>query len=1665
MKKKYFVLQACLVLSTFAFATPAKNAITFAPKSKGLEFVANKGQWIDPSLYHVDVKDGGIFLENTGVTYVLSDEANAEKVHECIHDKTLDPVLKFHAYKMIFEGAKKPSKVTGNDPQSVYYNYFLGSDPAHWKSNIHPFTSVDYSEIYPGVNVRFRSDNHRFTYDFTVAPGADPNLIRLRYLGTDGVKTKNGKLFIKTSLRTVEELEPYAYQEINGERKKVACAYKVGDNVVNYFFPDGYNRALPLVIDPTVIFATYSGSTVSNYGFSATYDDQGNGYGAGEVFGSGYPVTIGAFQSTFGGNVDVNLSKYSSDGSTQLFGTYLGGNSSEQPHSLVVDPSGNLVVTGVTNSNNFPTSATAYDNTNNGGQDLFVTKFNPAGTALIGSTYIGGSAMDGGNTSPLSHNYGDAYKGEVISDNAGNVLVAGNTHSTNFPVTAATAYQQNLIGGQDGVVFKMNYDLSSLIWSTYIGGSGEDAVYNILLDNSQGHIFISGGTTSSNFPASVGAYQASYQGGSVDGFVCRFINGGNYTFERSTFVGTSVYDQCYGVQQDVNGFVYATGQSDGSFPVSPGVYSNANSHNFIIKMDNDLTTNLVSTVFGNGTATQLAPTAFLVDSCSNIYVSGFGSVPNMPLSPNPLQATTSGFYFIVFTPNMATLSLGTYYGINGDHVDGGTSRFDKRGIIYQGICCGSPVFPVTPTAYSTTNGDGYNLVTMKISFDVMAVHAVAAGSPAVQGCAPLNVQFVNNSTSATSYVWDFGDGSPISTLTAPSHTYTTGGTFTVMLAAASTTACIAHDTTYLTITVDTTNLQSDFAIQVLDSCNPYRARFTNTSSDTTASTTYAWDFGDLTTYNGHTPPVHNYATLGTYTVRLICTDPNALCAGIDTMIKTVGFTTFNVDANASIAGDTAGCSPFTVQFQNTSLNATSYTWDFGDGSPVNNTIAPSHVYTQAGLHTVRLIAQSNSPSACKSKDTTYLHVRIDTADIYADFSFVVTDSCNPYRAQFTQTCPYTTAQTQYAWDFGDLTTYNGPTPPLHTFPAIGTYNVRLIVTDSTTCNKKDTIIKPVAFTTFDVTAAAAVTPDTEGCAPFLVQFVNNSVNANSYTWDFGDLTPGSTLTAPSHTYTIFGLHTARLIAQSNNPSACKTKDTAYVNVKVDTANINANISYTILDSCGPYTVQFGNASSVITPWAVFNWDFGDATSFTGITPPLHTYPAIGTYVVRLIASDVNTCNKIDTFTTTVTFSTFNVAAVASAQPDSPGCSPYIVQFNNNSVNADSYVWDFGDNTPVSTVAAPSHTFILKGIHTVTLVAQSSNPSACKSKDTTHLYIRVDSGQVKSDFVPTTLDSCNPYRVKFDNYSLATSSASQYFWNLGDNTYYSGTTPPIHYYGGMGSYDVTLVVRDSTSCNKVDSITKTVLLNSYTIKAVFSHPDVCGDGLIPFYNLTENGKSWLWDFGDGNTDTARLVNHTYDTGGDYNVVLVAIDPQSCNGTDTAKGSVHVRYHAHAAFDFAPVPPEKNQPIVFTNQSVRSSIYNWSYGDGLSSTEKDPIRLYDWTGTFNVCLIANNSDNCPDTVCKDVGALIQPIADIPTAFTPNGDGNNDVLYVRGPGIEKMDLKIYNRWGQLVFESRDKSIGWDGTFKGQAQPTESYLYILRVTLREGGVVEKQGNINLLR
>ncbi len=1088
MKIRYILLYCTFLLLT-------QKVLAQSP----IEFVENQGQWGDWFLYRAETKGGDILLEKDGFRFILQDKKNYVRLDSFHHGQTKEsPLLKFHIYKVSFEGAND-AVITGQKPQTVYYNYFLGNDSTKWKSGIHPYYGLDYSNVYKDIDMHVSSEKGSMVYEFMVKPGADVNQLKLKFEGQDGIRIKKGELLINTSVGEVRESKPYVYQYINDEKKEVACEYRLKDNHLTFEFPNDYDHSKMLIIDPTVVFSTLTGSTADNWGYTATYDNAGNFYAGGLVnvnsFSEHFPVSTGAFQTYWGGGTttiagglvlayaaDISIIKYNPLGTSRIYATYIGGAQNEHPHSMIVDGAGNLVIAGRTLSTNYPVSSTAYQSTNHGGWDVVVTSLNPTGTALMGSTYLGGTGNDCVNYDSteyyygeLKYNYGDDARSEVQVDNSRNIYVAGCTMSTNFPTTS-TATSTTLSGSQDGVVFKLNPNCSSLIWSTYLGGNQADAAYVLAFDSLQQYIYAAGGTMSTNFPTTAGALHTTYQGGGADGFVTKFLNSGTYAIQKSTYVGTSGLDQVYGIQIYPTNDVYVMGQSiGGTFPVTSGVYSNPNSTQFIMKMDRNLTTNLVSTVFGSGAPSHsnISPVAFLVDTCSNVYVSGWGGnlgisgVPSgdctgMPYTSGCVDSTTDGsdFYFIVFGANLATLRYATYYGRSctftgyGEHVDGGTSRFDKHGIIYQGICasCGGPFvagstpctgpYPTTTGAWSEVDSStNCNEGALKIAFDLGPVEIHIVAGPSTSGCAPLTVNFANHTLNGLSFRWDYGDGSVIDTTFSPTHIFTASGVYTVTLTAANSNACfVTNDTMQLVIVVDTGAIHPGFTYVVNDSCGPYNVTFTNASTGITAYTTFDWNFGDGTTYSGPNPPIHNYSDSGYYVVTLVMTDTSA-CNSPDSFKLTVRIHGFNVSGSFIIPDSLCLGTPFTptVDFQ----NATTITWTYSDGFTSTGS-TPTHTFAAVGTYTVTVIVAN--PAACNGSDTFTRIIRV-IAGPTANFSFIpVTPEAN-VPTKFTN---LSINANRYSWDFGDATS-SLETNPVHQFSKTGTYRVCLTAYNNSNC--------------------------------------------------------------------------------------------------------------------------------------------------------------------------------------------------------------------------------------------------------------------------------------------------------------------------------------------------------------------------------------------------------------------------------------------------------------------------------------------------------------------------------------------------------------------------------------------------------------------------------------
>ena len=805
-----------------------------APKaySQSVWMTPNKGQWDERILYNVDLNQGKLFIEQNGMTFYLTDALvhnHAEK--EDHHDR-----INYHVIKQSFVGSNWIGKKVESDSSNTYKNYILGNSPNKWKSFIFDYGNVRMENFYNGVDLVYSDKNGQLSYNFEVSPNSDLNQIVFTLNGeNDAYIDNNGILHIKHRFGEITQSAPLAWTiDENGSRKKVEVRFKERNKQFSFYIPKAYDKSKTLFVDPSLTFSTFTGSTADNWGFTATPDPNGNLFGGGIVFGSGYPTSVGAYDVTYNGGTgslpfDLGITKYNANGNQLIYSTYIGGSGNETPHSIICAPSGELYIYGATSSNNFPMAGTPYDNTFNGGpnitennlnfdgSDIFVARLNANGTNLIASTYIGGSNTDGLSTYSLNYNYGDQFRGEITLDANENVYVSSTTESGSFPTV--NAVQSTLNGDQDAVVFKMNSSLSNLNWSTYFGGSGNETG-NALTVGTNGSLYLVGGTTSATLPILSGN-DLTYNGGIADGYLLR-LNASTGAIQSGTYMGLDEYDQTYFVQTDINNSVYVYGQTESDWPITSGCYGIANSGQFVRKYSSDLSSINWTTMIGGANGhVEISPTAFLVSDCYDIYLSGWGGQLNQQYgqasfsttygfqcTPDGYQATTNGsnFYLAVLDQDASMLKYATFMGgtstSSPNHVDGGTSRFDKSGRIYHAVCgaCGGNDFGFTSTPGSwspTNNSTNCNMATFK--FELSSIEAAAA-QPEPLICLPQLVYFQNNSVNGNSFLWDFGDGNT-STEFEPSYQYTTPGVYEVQLVVSDLSGCYSSDSVSVVVNI------------------------------------------------------------------------------------------------------------------------------------------------------------------------------------------------------------------------------------------------------------------------------------------------------------------------------------------------------------------------------------------------------------------------------------------------------------------------------------------------------------------------------------------------------------------------------------------------------------------------------------------------------------------------------------------------------------------------------------------------------------------------------------------------------------------------------------------------------------------------------------------------
>jgi hypothetical protein len=685
-----------------------------------LAFEANQGQF-DPRVRFCSRTDGYTLFLTPDEFVVLLREPH-ESTPRSIRSGGVDSPSMPNAavVRMRLVGARPTDKIAGLERLPGRRNYLLGGDPKQWHTDVPVYRKVRYQGVYRGIDLVFHGTNDSPEYEFIVAPGADPGRIEIDHAGTAGVAIDDqGNLVLSTAVGKLIHKAPIAYQERDGRRELVESAYVLTGNGRVRFRLGDYDSAEPLVIDPILAYSTYLGGGSSQLGRGIAVDASGCAYITGSTSSSDFPTTAGAFDTSVSGT-DVFVTKLNSTGTALVYSTFLGGAlGNEQGSDIAVDASGCAYVTGYTYSSDFPTQPGSFDTSHNGWSDVFVTKLNATGSALVYSGFLGGTSFDG-------YSGGDHFGGAIAVDPSGCAYVVGFTRSTDFPTTAG-AFDTSFNGGSDDMfVTKVNATGSALEYSTYLGGSAGGGEATGVAVDSLGCAYVAGFTASSDFPTTAGAFDTTHNGGSLDAIVTK-LNPAGSALVYSTYLGGSGIDSACDLAVGADGSAYVFGATvSEDLPTTAGAfdttYNGGYSDSFVTKL-NDAGSALVYSTFLGGSESDFGGTIFggsiAVDSIGNAYLVGSTRSVDFPTTNLAVDDSHNGFadfYIAKMNPSGSALLYSTYLG--GTGVDEGLdiALDGQRSVYVTGYTrhFGSPSWPTTAGAYDTTANGSYDVVVAKL---------------------------------------------------------------------------------------------------------------------------------------------------------------------------------------------------------------------------------------------------------------------------------------------------------------------------------------------------------------------------------------------------------------------------------------------------------------------------------------------------------------------------------------------------------------------------------------------------------------------------------------------------------------------------------------------------------------------------------------------------------------------------------------------------------------------------------------------------------------------------------------------------------------------------------------------------------------------------------------
>jgi gliding motility-associated-like protein len=1719
----------CISLSSFAKGNtkhPATGERQINTKKVGLDFIENKGQWASEARFKAEVPDGALFVTDKGFVYNYASHEDMAQfdehhAHDPAHNGKIgtDGIVHMHAYKVNFQGANAGIKYVTEEKQQTYFNYFIGKDKSKWAGNVGLFRKITQQEVYNGVDVKIYSKGVSMKYDFIVKPNADASQIKLSFQDVSPVLRPDGSLFIKSSVNEVTELAPYTYQMIDGKERAVKSNYKLANGVVSFEFPEGYDKTQALVIDPVLVFATYSGGTGNGngyYAYSTTYDDLGNMYASSGAYHFGWPTTGGAYQSQFNGTPnsgasrEVGINKYNSTGSTLIYSTYYGGAGNEFPHALKVNNAGELVLTGSTNSADLPVTTGCYDNSLGGSSDMFVAHFNATGTNLIGATYVGGSNTEptafsfNGTNSITDNNAGYSSPMELTFDNTGNIWLVGNTNSNDIIIEANNS--QN------------TYTINK--WICH----GSSYVFGTQLVNTSGNY-------AQTFPTASGC----------DSVVKLHLTVGDLITKAATG------SLCPGGS-------YAFGNQN---LTTPGTYT----HTFVSALGCDSVVTLT-----------LTSKPYITHNASKVLCPGtsynFGGV----------VLTTAGTYIDTFSTlgcdSIVTLTLSVNPYIT--HTENETVCSGK-GYLFAGILLTAP--GVYKDTFSTAGCD--SIVTLNLTAGTQSTYThyrtICQGSSYAFGTQTLTLSGTYTNTFTTSGCdsvvtlnlsvrANTHDTIPLAICQGTSYifgpdTLLTAGTFTHMFTTANgcdsmVTLQLSFNPYIATFIVDSMCYGGTytFGTQSLTTAGTYLNFYPTSGCDSVVTLTLSIIPRDTVTFTENycggsnyyfgnavlTAPGLYYHTFTSATgcdsvVRLILTGPwvnsDILSGGIDAVIFKLDPTCANMLYSAYLGG-TGDDSPTGMVFNNQGNLIISGITTSNNFPTTSGTIHPTSQGSTDGF--ISII----NPNYGTMVRSTY----VGTNSIDQAVAVQVDDDDNVYVL--------------------GRTTGNYPITP-------GVWSGD--VNGDVFIDKLD----PVLSASLQSTRVG--NPQNQGRyfpSSFLVDICRNVYVAGYYAAAGMPLSTNAQQTAaapfwfgvlqPNFTGLLYGSY----FGVANDHGHCGvsrmdpngivyqsiccrsgtypgTTPASYAPAKApgigqDIVSFKFNFEATGVHSdfelapnqndtgCAPYTVQMVNTSNAATS---YKWDFGDGTPIVTTVAPSHTYVDSGTFIITLYAHNPNTCITDDTATMTIT-------VLKTAMPDIVLNDTVLCTFEqsidltvtiNNPTSHNVIAW----GPPAGILSAANLATVtvdpsLNDVYYVTV--KDTIPGICGFSVTDTVHI---------DLAPRVLDILNNDTVVCQGAKIQITGsgtpAYEYRWTPATGVSDTTILDPIitvnepnlytitgHYYAcpdttvtlSIGMHYIphiemteniavcqgTQVALESTvspyrndyiyawtpatpnlsssteanlnfiadtsityylhvqtpiGCSDRDSVRVTVYPGGFG--GIVSDTGYC-PGLGNKANLwATGGAQYAWTPSYGLSDTSIATPFANpETSTQYTVYITDIH----NCVDTEQVSVHVYPAAILELpDSINIYPGEKYHL---EPGTNATYFKWFPPSGISDINiSDPI-LYPEVRT-RYFVTATTVNGC--IIIDSLDVLVkETVIDMPNAFAPSGV--NSLFKPSKRGIASLkEFAIYNRWGNKVYSSSNIDAGWDGTYNGQPQPVGVYVYSIEAVTDRGTPFVKKGNVTLIR